>query len=152
MRLNRQQQFLKKLESLQLYNQLSVKNIMLLVIAHKTIITFLLKLIQFYLMILTSQNVPIRQFTSLFWGLLTPKFSFSVNFGCLERKNMKLQSAADSMTDVKDVCLPPQSYWVCIGFYSWTLVTYLDKKTLRYWNQLIRFAHENFPSLSLFSW
>ena len=42
-----------------------------------------------------------------------PKFHFSVNFGCLERKNMKLQSAADSMRDVKDVCLPPQSYWVC---------------------------------------
>ena len=59
MPMNRQ---LKQLESLQLYNQLSVKNVMLLVSAHKTIITFLLKLIQFYLMILTSQNVPIRQF------------------------------------------------------------------------------------------
>ena len=37
---------------------------------------------------------------------------YSVNYGCLDQNDMRLQADGEPVNDKKNVCLPQQFYWV----------------------------------------
>ena len=63
---------------------------------------------------------PIVSFARTRADFYASNISFhSVTYGCLEENNMRLKQDGKAVDDKKDVCLPPQSYWVRLHYYSW---------------------------------